>query len=1158
MILQKNKLLPLDESMIDKIRDIDMIHTGSYHPADIAESCSDYFNLPKFPLIIAGEHITKSKVFMLKDYDEKQQMTIMNSLFNYLLIYNHTINSDSFGRYIYTQLANAVEGKPGPTKKLTDFITNYTREYPIVNDTGHVNKKTKILTLLEPIGDLVFGSKYIGSLIADIYNHGFEKIYNDSLLYGPDNDKVISAIAKYKNRQTRDKVAASIREKWITEQNKVNNYRAIIKKKFGSKRLSEIDYALNLQSTLLISAENILGLLTKAERTPVAQEYNDNEKYLEALANNKCGHVKLYKQFRREKNNNTLAKIYTDLKKYFQHTNKNQSAITCKECKFDIMCPHVRDLTELDLAGKTFIEVKSKLSKYISAAGVRQQYFCKICGELLVSSHASGIAFMDTPQSSMDEELKNFMWGEMVIVMKYIKIIPAIKPSKLITAMRDACYQYIFDIEKQIIKSKTSSADEIKEKKRLFITIFAFAYIIHFIQSNRGMVEFRNLKIVSKNPIVDMIKHSISIILIARNVSIREIPGMTTEIIKNKLVDAYKTISTGGRNIVIQSDETEDLVTTLLMDPVYNYLYTINRLNSALNGKKIRQNKFDRVDSIDKVLGKSLSTIEKTTDVFSAANVNLTPVWKISEFHRIINEKPNELLSDKVWRTAYTGYIADSYKLFMEKIKYRLYQELVYMAMSAKKVNTDDIFEVSLRDPFKKYQAKYKDLRRLEKILFRKRALILAKNYCEYDRTPFKQIRNSSITRIYDENGLRHKWDIYITDDGKTLTARDIAKDTESGKHFKSTIVDKKCTKCGILFSSCDKLDVNKIHNAINSNYTIKNFFQFYEHRCPENGGHDYIEGSSKCTKCKYVVGMNENITSQDSMNYYREYRNVYESEREEIIAANTVVEAPKPQIEKKKDYTEVYAEWTFNFNIVLELSNKLKIVPRLISALGATEHQDYMDIVSGSFIPLEPETRNDTRIFVLDSHIKNLFTEYNQLRYFHKLVKPTTILTQIVDASGINKHRIAELSKQLPDVYHDYNTKFNYFHKNKKPNDILSFEIQSLCEICLEIWNHADKDTEKMRHDFVEYYVKKIIRADELFSRAGYFNWSLLYGDKQTRETDTGSGEKQYDAEDNSDEDDIDPLSKDGFDVEEDPDREPMDEEDNDNEWKVGDDMGL
>jgi hypothetical protein len=244
------------------------------------------------------------------------------------------------------------------------------------------------------------------------------------------------------------------------------------------------------------------------------------------------------------------------------------------------------------------------------------------------------------------------------------------------------------------------------------------------------------------------------------------------------------------------------------------------------------------------------------------------------------------------------------------------------------------------------------------------------------------------------------------------------------------------------------------------------------------------------------------------------------------------------------------------NFNIILELATKLKINHRLLSAMGSVEKQTYEDIQSGAYIPAEVDDRNATRIFVIGTHIKNLLTEYNQVRFFHRLIKPPQDLLALIDSSGVPKHKIAELAKKLPDVYDGYNEKFTYIQRVKKPREIVEFCIQSFCQICHKIYDNPDKETEKLRHEFCNYIVRKILRSEELLTKPGHFNWSLLYGDKQSETTfeareDDDDEARDSDAEDDDVGDTDAPLA-DNFDMED------ADEDGETNSVRVGEDLGL
>lgn len=1172
----------------------DRVVLGNYTYPIASAACDDYFIRPNYALTIAGETLTGPTKVLFADLDEEKISRVLGTVFDYLSSIEEYHQSLAAAIHVHTQVDAALsEGRATQTIRpaLRDEIKEIMTPHPIARVQSEAPEKTDILTVLESLHKGMFSTVYSGATLADIDMRGFSRIYYKSILKGKDDSIVLEQLDKYREKQARVAFANSIKAKLLDERNKLNAYRIIIEKKFGTARLAEIEHELAKKPSITVSAVNILDLLKPAERKPVQTEFERRQKYLEAVINNKCPHVKLYRQFRLARDDERAKKMYAELTKFFKNPNETNGMIQCNNCGFDIICPHMREFTEMDFAGKFHADIKAKLTKYIDKAVVKDQYYCRICGEMISSLEAFGdIGQTRDPSSMMNEELKSFMWGEMAILSKYLKFGNLVNVPQLITAMRDACYPYIFEIEKQILKSKTNSADEIKAKKRLFITIYAFAYMIHLILSNKGKfgeneISFKNFKPKnSKNIIVDMIRHSLEIIIMSRNVIIREIPGMTADLIKNKLIEAYKSMQSTGTQVITYSGEAEDLLITLLLDPAYKYIYLVNLIDDILAGKKPSKSKFDMVDRVDVIMGEPIAKLEKSDDVFAKIKIpRFDARWDLKKFDDIKPlHKGNALPGGKsIWKDAQPGYIARSFDVFADKIKNRLYIEPMYVDISASgREDPNAPMDVKFREPFEKHHAKYLEIENKEQKLYQYKLMESAK---AFSRIKTKNTRrwtnpNVSLGRLYDEDGNPHKWDVYVVE--KTvekptrveLKAGDIARATESGTIFTDKIIDRKCSTCGILWSHCDKLSEKKIRESLNAKYTVNNFFRFYENRCPKGALHDFSDGGT-CSKCGIINTYILNPTSKNSMTYYREFHGVYLRERDEFAAIGDVFTntAPKPVSDVSK-YASDYTNWSFNFNVVLELANKVKVNHRLLSALGAVERQEYAEIQSGAYIPPETEQRTDTRIYLIDSHVKNLITEYNQVRFFHKLVKPSIDLSQLIDNSGINKHRIAELGKKLPDIFDDYNLRFAHVQRHKKPREIVSFVLQTFCEMCLKIWNDGEKETEKLRHDFVEYFVKKVLRAEELLSKPGYFNWSLLYGDKDAKEKELydsnfskdfeSEKDRDYgDAEKEGDDfgDTIAPLSADGFDVESDPDRDPFDDDDNDaNDWKVGEDRGL
>lgn len=1142
------QLRPIKALKIGSSSVADRIVMGNYSTSEAASSCDDYFIKPIYATDIARKT-------MFSGMDDKALMQLFGQIFDYISNMESYYHSIIAAQFIKTQTLIAVKNNPvnvpAISASLHKLITSAFMQHVVADGSvGKERPRPEILNILETIHHGRFNNINDMVLLAAIELRGFSNIYNEALLKGKDSPGVLAKIKVHSAQRARILFQKAEHEKVLDEKNKLGAYRTIIEKKYGAKRLLEIDKAILSKPSKMSTAKNILNLLNPNERKPVEAEFDRRVKYLAAFVNNKCPHVPILSKFRLSKTDVRTREFYGELTKFFKNPTDANNYIICNNCGFDVICPHVRDLTAMGFANKPYIEIKATLTKYIDNTSGKGSLHCKICGEIISSPLDEVGVARDTTQM-MDEELKNFMWGEMAILMKYVKFGNLVDVRQLITLMRNACYQYIFEIEKQILKSKTNSLGEIKAKKRLYIAIYAFAYLIHLIMSNKGRkgddeVTFKNFTPRGeKNVIVDLIKHSLDIIISAKNVTIREIPGMSPDIIKNSLIEAYKSIQSGGDQIIVHAGDAEDLLTTLLLDPVYQYYYNINMMDEVLNGRRKvpKIDKFDAVDSIDQVMGDSIAKLEKSKDIFAKAKIPAMRKWGVEKFDNI---QPMKGVGRKsTWGDAHPGYVARSFELFAEKIRSRLYTEPMYVDVSADSKSRDLMSDVKFREPHEVFYAKSEKFLELESKLLRYRTMEYMQAYkmLPADKTRRWTNRNTSLGRLFDENGVGHKWNIYIVGDpAKEITVSDISSGTESGTRFTDAIVDRKCSICGTLWSAAAALSESKILSSLQSRNDVINFFKFYEYRCPVEGLHEFGEINSPCTKCGIMSSYSENSFSDAAGKYYKKYADAFTQERNVLAAVGSAIIYKAKSARDVSRFAEEYASWTFNFNIALDLASKIKINHRLISSLGAVEKQDYADVQSGKYIPSEVDDRYGTRIYVVDSYIKNLLTEYNQLRFFHRAVKPSISLSSLIDNSGISKHKIVDLSKKLPDMLGEYNDRFLYVQQHLKPRDIVNFCIQSYCEKCLAIWSDTDEETKTLRQEFVKYIVGKTLRFEELVSKPGYFNWSLLYGDKEPKERvdpnyDDSRGTRMNSIDDGEEGEDAGttdtPMSTDAFDME-------------------------
>ena len=1100
------------------------IMISNYHVSDLM--CNKHFNCADMTMDIP---------LVTKFADMAVATTATTGIFH--IIYNYLIGAI---KYQHSKLAEDYCTAQIPTLNIP--LPSTRGDIPPV-DFKDINP---FLRILESIHNSAFFDASEQSVIADITNLGFIRVYYDNM-FGVDTSAAVSA---YKTKQEQ---LIRLRKYVIAtgvNREKLNTYRYIIEKKYGAKKLATFDAALLAKPQLRIDAVKTLGLLTAPERQVVTAEYDRRAKIISASSGNKCVHKITYTRFRAAKSNEQIFQYFDTLKGFFASGSGATSLIPCRVCKFDIICPHVVTMTESSRANLSYAESRAKITKYISESSSRGNYFCKICGETLIMDYSPTI----DDRNIIDEELSSFIWGEMIQLLRYVKFDELIDPRQIASAMRDACYPFIYDIEKQIAKAKTNSAEEARAKKKLYTSIYGFAYLVKLASSKSGpTVTFKEVgrgsKGGSSTDIPGLIKHAIDIILTARNVTIREISGMNVDIIKNAIILAYKAVqSTGG--IVIQFNEAEDLLTTILLDPVYKYYYT---MNSIAQGKPIRA--FGPVDSVDKILGSTVSALEKlppSGDIYSAAKTPSYSKWNPDVFAKIIMPYNNHVKSPIVyWKSLYPGYIARSFEAFDRKIKSHLYREYMYADVNTDKSRKQQDFIAVMRPQWVKFHEQMQPLKDAEAALLKYKALEFVQVYRFIEVKDPKSTRafinrNTPLGRLYDAQGRTHKWNLYVcvsgdkgedksrSNSGNTttiLTAAEIGKQVESGTRFTQHVVDNKCSICGVLKSEAGNVSDAMIIAALSANNNISNFYKYYEYRCPNGGLHEIV--NKICTKCGYKgVG---------DIDYYNKYKGQYVQDRKVVVVPTQPQELPQATL-PTTDYAEEYSAYTFDYNTVIELSEKLSINHRLIYALGAVERQEYADVQNGAYTPAEAGDRYDPRIFVLDSYIKNFLMEYNQIRYFYRIIKPSNDLTMIIDDSGYSRSGLANLPTLLPQVIGDYNARFTYVQQNLKPREIVTFCIQKFCELCLQVWNLDNAPTEQLRRLFVKSYMTRLLRSEELISKPGYFNWSLLYGDKDQKEK-SESKERQHDDGEAEDGDDAaTPMSLDAFDMEEDPEGEDAD----------------
>lgn len=1005
---------------------------------------------------------------------------------------------------------------------------------------------SKLFQKIDALGWNKLPKTFMEAAIYELHANGFFPAYKLSLLKGVDSSDVENELTERKKIERWKSFLNENKIKQTEIQNKLSTLMTIIEQKLG-KSVKKIEAAIRETPTLKSFPDKILDILPANEASLIKQEYQRRQKYTAAYFSNKCPHLSVMKKYRAAVNQAASKTLFNDVRNYFGE--KTGGLHYCRLCKFEIMCSHEVEYTENMFAGTQPSQIKANMNKYIDFSIHLRSIFCKYCGEII----STGESFIATESNQiMDEELKTFLWVEVAVLMKTLKFDKLVDTSQLITSIRDSIYSFMFDMEKQILKSKTNTAAETKAKKKLYATIYAFAYIIRLVMSNKN-ISFKGFQPSAKNPLVDIIKHVIGLIVSLRNVVIRDIVGMNQDIIKNSLIEAYKMMNHMGSQIISITEAPEDLNYIVKLDPVFKYVYKFNKsvsmnLASKKGGSKITKPKSTKLSKLTKQKPQDTALINELIGIDNFSKIKRPQIgnieFKWAPSYKIVDvNQPHMVIIKK------------SFMQFMNSVENRVYDNKIYKESGIKPPRGDPLAIAApitlgvYLDNWKQWD----EINAQENIyLFYKKAQT-AKTFTvthfgktESTRMFFKQ--HDLLSRVYDEDGNLHKFEIGVfrvagdaenaKDNITEQTAGQLATAINKGVVENLKLIDYRCSVCKILKSETVKLSESKIRESIESKTSSGNFFRFYEQRCPEGNVHEF--DGNVCKKCG--LDLTWKPQSVFGIEYYKKYRGLYVKQREEF-KTNIVFTEPHQVPETGTEFKD----WNHNFNSILQLAKIADVNSKAIAALGDTEKIDYNEIISGTFIPAETEEYYITRNYKITSYIRGLLLEYNLLRNYQKIIKPSREIIALIDDSKFPKHKLNELPVLLPERNDDI--KELDFQRQRKPRELTNYLIQRFCEISMLIMDTGNKQTEELRKMFVIRFVKKILRGEELLSKHGWFNYSMLYSMEKTRDYDSNFVEETKGEEAVEDDDETATPMEQMFDAETDI---PEGEEDGENSVRV------
>lgn len=775
----------------------------------------------------------------------------------------------------------------------------------------------------------------------------------------------------------------------------------------------------------------ILSNLPRDVRKYVEDEYRKKVIYNQSIINNKCPHVKIYQKMNKTKSFIQKKKLLEELETYMQNPNEVKKHITCKKCKFNIICPHLYIMTKLQISNRSGMSIRQALHTYVDPL-IDNKYksFCKICHDEIYDANYDEIQSEFASYKVIYTEMYKFTWSKLFEIFTTLKFVPRINPF-------DFGLYILFAIFPLLVKSKIPTVEiaintyiqtsELTPKLKIIVLCYIYAYILNIIRVYISDPNPRYVKIILQENISSRNTSKYAEAILNRfNGMYRSIYNLTEGInIQELFTEIYMNIAQVGKNFFLETTGNVDAIVfnKIIHNTTFNYAFHIGALLKDIK-ISIKPTVVDYEKSIEDILGKTVNSITRGINRFDYSNIYIP---KTDESITRIYDK--ELTIKNVMKS-------------MKGRAIRNYQEYIKRVKGDKDYNIEALFK------------KEKIYKQYSNIVSTVCQMVME---ATKKATKRKYLIDPHITAVYDENGEKHVWDIIIYKDGSEV------KKSEPHPKKQSLIVDFKSSKTGVLMTQTQKLDWYTTKDAYLNNIKKSAFFNFFTVKCPIEGLHLFKSGV--CTKCGYVDG-------KKSIEYYKKYKKVFESETSAI--SNTWYEREKEPNIKHKDKVEI-SNWKYNKISTIEVSKLITTPLSVLEFIGAMEGYTVDQVYKGIDRPPLPKYKNSLQLILLMNHYYNTCSIYNQLR--SGIIMDYDPFVNVIKENGMEVSELANFINYLPkDIYEQYNKVIEEVRNDstKTPEDWYKVYSESLFNLIEKISKINDK-TKKI----AKYLANNIIHQE-------------------------------------------------------------------------------
>lgn len=837
--------------------------------------------------------------------------------------------------------------------------------------------------------------KYQYDMIDDLSKHNLLIPYNMALKLGINNNKTKDILESYQSK-----------EKALSEYNQQLNR--------GFSKQLEIA---KLQAIALRKFNLNLEDLTSKQKNTVQLEYNKLEKYYNNQ--NETEIQRLWLELRDTFNDiepDRLSKVLAKIRKSVNKKDLDGDQL------IDGVCPHVFHYGEemLKNFNKPWLNaelLKMLISEYSLPKDIAG-YFCKICGERLADpDNDQVVRFVDgerVQNMQQDDSLQSTIWKEaMYVITTYIKFNPIQPTRPLVNSIAYGLRDILAEEEVKLHRSKTSTADSIKDTMNLYISVYVYAVLCAMMIANPNRIIFGREKSEPgkmggrkldpfESPYIHTDNEANNDDNNTMNDNTMNDNTMNIEYLNDMRTLAQKL---GGKKAEVMSvNKTTDVklyeryvLTTALnlilltKDAIINRLSNMNvdivkqiflKQAYVWAKKYIRPIKAEQPNNYDPKIQMIINTDTIYNYIWYALNLDIAShkyakprYLEKSDIEKILGRTPKQLEEDvkkgtnifetvreiKPWSfrpgeygQLYDQYTYDAFMQILDYVKLNIYQQ-------------DYVPKTPI---VKDYEEKYSKLLDLQKDVQYWTAkarlrplfnLVLLNNLWIYnDYSPDK----INMVQHYCPSGERHKIGSYLyTDDKKTteLTKNDIidwlkefkTKELEDFDDMK--IIDERCAKCKTLIETvvANQAFDKSLANTFKRINNIQAFYQYYDSRCPKGELHDIHD--HVCKKC----GMKTEFRVKTDIQYYDKYASNFDEinqkklkisiENLEIIQEFNKEASSYHKNMKSQDLNE---EYKYSQQYLAEWSQLSNVKYNVLINIGLTEGFKFEEIQNAVINP--------------------------------------------------------------------------------------------------------------------------------------------------------------------------------------------------------------